>query len=257
MIGAIIGDIAGSVYEFNNTQTEDFPLITKQSTYTDDTICTIAIADATMNGWSYKDALLDWCLTYPHPMGGYGASFLQWLLSSDHRPYYSYGNGAAMRASSIGWLFNTPMEVKHYAQLSAEVSHDHPEGIKGAQAAALGVFYLRTLHDKKNFREWIESIYGKLPEYKPFSNPFEETCMNAVPVAASCFLASTDFEDAIRKAVAVGGDSDTIAAICGGFGEAYYGVPAELKKAALKKLPHDMRSVVRQFEETRLGVSMK
>ena len=249
MIGAIIGDIAGSVYEFNNVKTENFPLIAKQSSYTDDTICTIAIADATMNGWSYKDALLDWCSNYPHPMGGYGASFAQWLNDRDHLPYFSYGNGSAMRASSIGWLFDTPIEVKYNAQLSAEVTHDHPEGIKGAEVTALGVFFLRKYGNKMKFRTLIEAQYGKLPRYIPFSNPFEETCMNAVPVAASCFIASSDFEDAIRKAVAVGGDSDTIAAICGGFAEAYYGAPAELRKAAIKKLPADMRAVVRQFEE--------
>lgn len=256
MIGAIIGDIAGSVYEFNNAKTEDFPLITKQSNYTDDTICTIAIADATMNDRSYKDALLDWCLAYPHPMGGYGASFLQWLLSSNHQPYYSYGNGAAMRVSSIGWLCNSQYEVCETAKMSAEVSHDHPEGIYGAQAVALAVFGLRQGRSKDEIKDFISQHYT-IPKYEPFSNPFDETCQNAVPVAVSCFLASNSFEDAIRKAIVVGGDSDTIAAICGGFAEAYYGVPAELKRVALKKLPHDMRSVVRQFEERRLGVSMK
>ena len=256
MIGAIIGDIAGSVYEFNNAKTEDFPLITKQSNYTDDTICTIAIADATMNDRSYKDALLDWCLAYPHPMGGYGASFLQWLLSINHQPYYSYGNGAAMRVSSIGWLCNSQYEVCETAKMSAEVSHDHPEGIYGAQAVALAVFGLRQGRSKDEIKDFISQHYT-IPKYEPFSNPFDETCQNAVPVAVSCFLASNSFEDAIRKAIVVGGDSDTIAAICGGFAEAYYGVPAELKRVALKKLPHDMRSVVRQFEERRLGVSMK
>ena len=256
MIGAIIGDIAGSVYEFNNAKTEDFPLITKQSNYTDDTICTIAIADATMNDRSYKDALLDWCLAYPRPMGGYGASFAAWLNSKDHQPYYSYGNGAAMRVSSIGWLCNSQYEVCETAKMSAEVSHDHPEGIYGAQAVALAVFGLRQGRSKDEIKDFISQHYT-IPKYEPFSNPFDETCQNAVPVAVSCFLASNSFEDAIRKAIVVGGDSDTIAAICGGFAEAYYGVPAELKRVALKKLPHDMRSVVRQFEERRLGVSMK
>ena len=256
MIGAIIGDIAGSVYEFNNAKTEDFPLITKQSNYTDDTICTIAIADATMNDRSYKDALLDWCLAYPRPMGGYGASFAAWLNSKDHQPYYSYGNGAAMRVSSIGWLCNSQYEVCETAKMSAEVSHDHPEGIYGAQAVALAVFGLRQGRSKDEIKDFISQHYT-IPKYEPFSNPFDETCQNAVPVAVSCFLASNSFEDAIRKAIVVGGDSDTIAAICGGSAEAYYGVPAELKRVALKKLPHDMRSVVRQFEERRLSVSMK
>ena len=256
MIGAIIGDIAGSVYEFNNAKTEDFPLITKQSNYTDDTICTIAVADAVMNGWNFKNALVEWCLGYPRPMGGYGASFAAWLNSKDHQPYYSYGNGAAMRVSSIGWLCNSQYEVCETAKMSAEVSHDHPEGIYGAQAVALAVFGLRQGRSKDEIKDFISQHYT-IPKYEPFSNPFDETCQNAVPVAVSCFLASNSFEDAIRKAIVVGGDSDTIAAICGGFAEAYYGVPAELKRVALKKLPHDMRSVVRQFEERRLSVSMK
>lgn len=250
MIGAIIGDIAGSVYEFSNTTTKDFPLFKKESAFTDDTICTIAIADAAMNGWNYKDALVDWCSEFPNPKGGYGASFATWLGSRDHLPYYSFGNGAAMRVSSLGWLFNTPLEVLHAARQSALVSHDHPEGIKGAEVTALGVFLLRTQHRKDNFKAMMEAQYGELPEYRPFSNPFNETCMNAVPVAASCLLASTDFEDAIRKAIIVGGDSDTIAAICGGFAEALYGVPAGLRDAAMKKLTPAMRDVVRQFEKS-------
>lgn len=247
MLGAIIGDIAGSIYEFSNAKTEDFPLFKKESTFTDDTICTVAIADAAMNGWNYKDALLDWCHAYPHPTGGYGMGFANWLNSRDHAPYYSFGNGAAMRASSIGWLFNTPIEVSSEARQSALVSHDHPEGIKGAQATALGVFFLRNDKDKSLFGEWLEGLYGKLPEYRPFSNPFDESCMNAVPVAASCFLASRSFEDAIRKSIAVGGDSDTIGAICGAFAEAYYGIPAPIRSAAMKKLPVDMKDVIKQF----------
>lgn len=248
MIGAIIGDIAGSVYEFANVRTEDFPLLTKDSTFTDDTICTIAIADAAMNGWNFKDALLDWCSQYPHPMGGYGASFAAWLNSRNPQPYYSFGNGAAMRVSALGWLYDTPLEVAYAASESASVTHDHPEGIKGAEMAALGVFFLRTYRDKGKFKTWMEAQYGKLPKYAPGSNPFEETCQNAVPVAAACFLSSTGFEDAIRKAVAVGGDSDTIAAICGGFAEAYYGVPDWLRDEAMKRLPETMKDVIKQFE---------
>ncbi len=251
MIGAIIGDIAGSVYEFANVRTEDFPLITKDSTFTDDTICTIAIADAAMNGWNYKDALLDWCRSYPRPMGGYGASFAAWLNSRNPQPYYSFGNGAAMRVSSLGWLYDTPIEVAEEAKSSAMVSHDHPEGIKGAQVAALGVFFLRKDKDKELFADWVRGLYGKLPKYAPGSNPFDETCQNAIPVAASCFLASKSFEDAIRKAIAVGGDSDTIAAICGGWAEAYYGIPDWLRQAALQRLPETMKDVIKQFETTR------
>ena len=249
MIGSIIGDIAGSVYEFNNAKTEDFPLITKQSNYTDDTICTIAVADAVMNSWNFKDALVEWCLSYPHPMGCYGASFAAWLNSKEHLPYNSFGNGAAMRVSSIGWLCNTQYEVCEAAKMSAEVSHDHPEGIYGAQAVALEVFGLRQGRSKDEIKDFISQHYT-IPKYEPFSNPFDETCQNAVPVAVSCFLASNSFDDAIRKAIVVGGDSDTIAAICGSLAEAHYGVPAGLRAAALKKLPADMLGVIRQFEST-------
>lgn len=248
MLGAIIGDIVGSRFEFNNARRADFELFTKESTYTDDTICTVAIADAAMNGWNYADALLDWCRRYPHPKGAYGASFAAWLASEKPRPYYSFGNGAAMRVSSIGWLYGSMLETLEAAKESAEVTHDHPQGIQGAQATAALVFLLRHGGSKEQARELIEKVYGQhIPPYRPFSNPFTEECGATVLTAASCFLSSQNFEDAIRKAILVGGDSDTIGAVTGAFAEAYYGVPELIKKQALARLPDEMLDVIRQF----------
>lgn len=250
MIGTIIGDIAGSTYEHRNSRGMNFPLLTPKSTFTDDTICTIAVADAIMNDWSIKDSLLHWTAKYPNPMGGYGLSFLQWIHSRDHLPYYSYGNGAAMRVASIGWLFDSPQEVLEAAKDSAEVTHNHPEGIKGAGLTALAVFYLRNGWTKDDVKDIICCGYDLPKTTRPNTNPYSESCMNAVPVAFACFYESNSFTDAIRRAIAVGGDSDTIAAICGSFAEAYYGIPADVYERYIKLLPDDLAEVVNQFEIT-------
>ena len=247
MLGAIIGDIVGSRFEFRNTKTSRFDLFAKKCSFTDDTICTVAVADAILNGYSYQDSLRRWCQRYPHPMGGYGASFIRWLQAEKPAPYYSYGNGSAMRVSPVGWLFDEAIDVEYEAARSAEVTHNHPEGIKGAQVVALCIIMLRNAYPKREIAEYVEREYGALPEYRPFSNPFNETCMNAVPVAVSCFLASTDFEDAVRKAVIVGGDSDTIGAITGSLAEAHYGIPAAIRDAGLAYLPSEMKNIVDQF----------
>lgn len=247
MLGAIIGDIVGSRFEFDNTKTTRFDLFAKECSFTDDTICTVAVADAILNGHTYQDSLRTWCWRYPHPMGGYGASFARWLASNCPQPYHSFGNGSAMRVSPVGWLFDDAMEAEYEAARSAEVTHDHPEGIKGAQVVALSIFMLRRGNTKEQVTRFVESKYGKIPAYRPFSNPFDESCMNAVPVAVSCFLASTNFEDAIRRAVVVGGDSDTIAAITGSLAEAYYGIPAAIRDAGLAYLPSEKKNIVNQF----------
>lgn len=247
MIGAIIGDIVGSRFEFNNARTADFELFTNNSSYTDDTICTVAVADAAMNGRDYGDALHDWCRRYPRPMGGYGGSFAAWVASEKPRPYYSYGNGAAMRVSSIGWLYGSMLEVLEAAKASASCTHDHPEGIKGAQTTAAVIFILRLGGGKEKVREFFEKLYGSIPAYQPFSNRFSEECGATVMAAASCFLASQSFEDAIRKAVLAGGDSDTIGAVTGAMAEAYYGVPKDIWKKARSYLPDEMMDVIRQF----------
>ena len=254
MIGAIIGDIAGSRFEFHNTRTEKFQLFTRECDFTDDTICTVAVADAIMNGRRFEVALRDWGNRYPHPKGGYGAAFGAWLDDKNAGPYWSWGNGAAMRVSALPILSGDFDTCLHYAAESARVSHDHPYGIKGAVVTAGAEFILfehaseGVAAAKEAFAEYVGKSYS-IPQYRPFSNPFKETCMNAVPVAAACLLASTDFEDAIRKAIIVGGDSDTIAAICGGWAEALYGVPEHLAEKAMSYLPDDIRGVVEEFYE--------
>lgn len=248
MIGAIIGDIVGSRFEFNNAKTTDFKLFTSECSFTDDTICTVAIADAILTGKSYRDSVHDWCRKYPHPMGGYGGSFARWVASDNPQPYNSFGNGSAMRVSPVGLYFDNEFgDVLNEAQKTAEITHDHPEGIKGAQVTAMCVWMMRKGYTKADMKSYVESEYGALPKFKPFSNPFDETCMNAVPVSVSCVLNSTCFEEAIRNAIIVGGDSDTIGAIVGGIAEAMYGVPAYLKDVALSYLPDDMCKVVERF----------
>ena len=252
MIGAIIGDIAGSRFEFRNARTDKFQLFTKECDFTDDTICTVAVADAIMNGRRFEVALRAWGNRYLHPKGGYGAAFGAWLDDPNAGPYWSWGNGAAMRVSAIPLLSGDFDTCLHYATESAKVSHDHPWGIRGAFVTA-GAEFLLYQHNgesvaaaKAVFAKYVGQYYD-IPKYKPFSNPFKETCMNAVPVAAACLLASTGFEDAIRKAIIVGGDSDTIAAICGGWAEALYGVPEDLFQKAMGYLPDDIKKVVWDF----------
>lgn len=248
MIGAIIGDIVGSRFEFHNTTNQHFKLFTKQCSYTDDTICTVAIADAILNGKSYKDSLQEWCRRYPNPMGGYGNSFRNWVFSDTPQPYYSFGNGSAMRVSPVAWLYDDISDIDKEAAKTASITHNHPEGIKGAQVIAHCIYALRTGCSKQEVLLYAKSEYGDIPVYRPYSNPFDETCMNAVPVAIGCFMDSKDFEDAIRKAILVGGDSDTIGAIVGSLAEAYYrGIPKELFHQALSYLPTDMTDIIMQY----------
>lgn len=258
MIGAITGDTIGSVYEFNNIKTTDFPLFTTGSSYTDDTICTVAIADAILRtegipGVSdFQKSLLYWCRRYPHPKGAYGASFYKWINSRNPQPYNSFGNGAAMRVSPVAWAFDTLPAVLEAAKRSAAVTHDHPEGIKGAQAIAHAIFMLRNGNDKADVIENISAVYEynlcQSVDFIRKNNNFDETCQVTVPQALICFKESVDFESAIRMAVSIGGDSDTIAAITGSLAEAYYkGVPVNMSKPVLDALPKDMQSIVDLF----------
>lgn len=254
MLGAIIGDIVGSRFEFNNTDKTDFELFTPECSYTDDTICTVAIADAILNGKSYKESLLEWCRKYPNPKGAYGASFARWIQSENPQPYNSYGNGSAMRVSPVGWAFDNYQEVLKQAELSAVVSHNHPEGIKGAQCIANLIFHLRTGQiDKDSVKRRIEHYFGyeiqSVKHIRKF-NRFDETCHITVPRAISCFLEANDFEESIRLAVSIGGDSDTIAAIAGSIAESYYLIPENIKNQALAFIPGDMRIIVYQFYNT-------
>ena len=252
MLGAIIGDIVGSRYEFANIHTTDFELFTLYNDFTDDTICTIAIADALLEGKPFKDSLLYWCRKYPSPMGGYGARFAQWLHSADPQPYNSFGNGSAMRVSAVGWAFATLEETLHFAKQSAIVTHNHPKGIKGAQAVAAAIFWARTGIGKAQIKENITRQFGydlsqSCDQIRPYYH-FNESCQETVPQAITAFLESDDFEHAIRLAVSLGGDSDTLAAITGSIAEAYHGIPTAMREHALAILPRRIAETLLTFE---------
>lgn len=247
MLGAIIGDIVGSRFEFRNTDSEDFDLFTEDCSFTDDSICTMAVADAILRGAGYGDSLRKWCRNYPYPVGGYGISFAHWVRSDNPQPYNSFGNGSAMRVSPVGFWFDDAASVLSEAGKSASVTHNHPEGIKGAQVIAMCIYMLRNGAGKAQIEKYVRREYGGLPSFEPFSNPFDETCMNAVPVSVSCFLHSTDFESAVRNAITVGGDSDTIGAITGSLAEAMYGIPHDIRRSALSYLTDDMLRIVENF----------
>lgn len=251
MIGAIIGDIAGSTYEFHNTRDYNFPLFAEGSSYTDDTICTIAIAYAILRNIPYRDSLIEWCRKYPHPMGAYGVSFSRWIQSENPQGYDSFGNGAAMRVSPIGWAYSIEATVQRHAEWSAKCSHSHPEGIKGAITIAKAVYILSHYHWKEA-REQVSELckywYGSDYESRlPMAGQWDETCMGCVPLAIHLFLQSESFEDAIRKAVSYGGDSDTLGAIVGSLAGAYYEIPDSLVTEAMNIIPQEMRSVILRF----------
>ncbi|MBO5874091.1 MAG: ADP-ribosylglycohydrolase family protein [Rikenellaceae bacterium] len=247
MLGAIIGDIVGSRFEFNNTNKIDFELFTPECSYTDDTICTIAIANALTEGdKDYKGWLLSWCNMYRFPMGGYGGSFARWIASDDPQPYNSFGNGSAMRVAPIAWWFDTLEEVQAEAEKTALPTHNHPEGIKGAVATATAIFLARK-HGKKDmlmamteyYPQWVEPLLGQ--------NRFDETCQGTMPVVFGIINKANSFEEAIRYAIAVGGDSDTIGAIVGSIAEAIWGIPENIHKKALEYLPGTMDVVIGDF----------
>ena len=254
MLGAIIGDIVGSRFEFGPAPEKGFQLFTPECSFTDDTICTVAIADAIMNHKSYKEALLEWCRKYPEPMGSYGHRFYRWIHSDDPQPTDSCGNGAAMRVSPVGWLFNDYHEVREQARLQAEVSHNHPEGIRGAECVATLIYWLRTVRITK---EKVERAVGRSFGYviPPMGDilrigangHFDGTCQETVPMAIRCFLDADNFEDVVRKAVLCDGDTDTKAAIAGAIAEAYYPIPEEMLNDAMDYLPEDMLAVLNQY----------
>lgn len=252
MIGAIIGDIAGSSYEFNNTFDYNFPIFTRDKDFTDDTICTVAIADAILNGIDYQTSLRTWCRKYPHPMGEYGGYFLNWVMRHDPCPYNSFGNGSAMRVSPVAWLFDNEQDVVNEAERSAAVTHNHPEGIKGAVAIAVAIFRMRTASTKSSdiFENVAKEYYGdnvfsNLPE-KGF---FDVTCQGCVPLALYIASRAATFEDAIRLAVSYGGDTDTVGAIVGSLAEAQYAISSDMVEKAKAYLPQEMLAVVSKFEK--------
>ncbi len=250
MLGAVAGDIIGSVFERHNLKSTRFELFDRLSLFTDDTVLTAATAEALLTDGDYAGAYRRWYAR--HPARGYGSRFRRWAANEDHGPYNSFGNGSAMRVSPVAWAFDGVDEVCREAQRSAIVTHDHPEGIKGARADAHATWLARTGHDRNGIREVIGREYGynldrTVESIRP-SYRFDVSCQGSVPEAIVAFLDSTDFEDAVRKAVSIGGDSDTIACIAGSIAEAYYGgVPAYIEAAALDRLADDLLDVVARF----------
>ncbi|MGC8643127.1 MAG: ADP-ribosylglycohydrolase family protein [Isosphaeraceae bacterium] len=225
MLGAIAGDIIGSVYEHHNIKWTRFPLFRPLCRFTDDTVHTVALAESTLDGKSYGMLLKSYYRNYPH--AGYGGMFHEWARSTSDRPYNSFGNGSAMRVSPVGFAYDSLDEVLLQAKRSAEVTHDHPEGIKGAQAIASAIFLARTGQDKEQIKSYLTQTFRynlerTLDEIRP-AYDFNVTCQGSVPQAITAFLESSDFEDAVRKAISLGGDSDTIACMAGGIAQAYYG----------------------------------
>lgn len=280
MLGALVGDIVGSIYEWNNIKTKEFPLFQDKCHFTDDTVMTCAVAEAIMNGGErddFIDSMKKYGKIYPH--AGYGGHFRNWLFSDDREPYNSYGNGSAMRVSPCGWIMDCgftartgmwPTNARALARISAEVTHNHPEGIKGAMAVADSIFLCRyyfggycgdyesPINDdpdecKRRLKDHIEKEYGydlsqSLNEIRP-TYLFDVSCQGSVPQAIIAFLESTDFEDAIRNAISLGGDSDTIAAITGSIAEAAYGVPDWIKAKTYTYLDPPLTDVLSRWKK--------
>lgn len=251
MIGAIAGDIIGSVYEFDNIKTTDFPLFTNESDYTDDTIMTVAVADWLLNGRDLAKVMQRYGREYPYPTGGYGGRFSGWLREKDPQPYNSWGNGSAMRVSAVGWMFDSLEKTLEVAKDTAVVTHNHPEGIKGAQATAAAIYLARTGKSKQEIKQYIETTFTydlkrTCDEIRP-NYHFNESCQGTVPEAIIAFLDSTDYENAIRLAVSLGGDSDTLACITGGIAEAFYGMPEEIKLEVKKRIPEKFNEIIDQL----------
>lgn len=251
MLGAAIGDIIGSRFEFYNYKSTHFELFTEQNHFTDDTICTVAIAEWVIGGCrgDLNTILQKWCRRYPHPMGAYGARFNEWIWSNQPQPYHSYGNGSAMRVSAIAWVYDRLTDVLNLAHDSAAITHNHPEGIKGAQATAATIFWARTGESKPFIRDNIQDYFGydlslTCDEIRP-NYDFDESCQGTVPQAITAFLESDGFEDAIRLAVSLGGDSDTLTAITGSMAEAYYrGIPHHILTPTLRILPEEITEML-------------
>ena len=262
MYGAILGDMIGSPFEFDmGDKTKDFPLFSRRSAFTDDSVMTVAVAEALMDsegksGGKIKAALAasmrKWGRRYPH--AGYGRRFIQWLFDDEMGPYNSYGNGSAMRVAAAGWLYGTMEETRRMARLTAEVTHDHPEGIKGAESVACAIFLARNGASKGEIKEYIVREFGydlsrTCDEIRP-GYCHVESCQKSVPESITAFLEGSGFEDAVRTAVSLGGDTDTIGCIAGSMAEAMYGVPENLKKECRARLPEDMLEVLRRFYGT-------
>lgn len=274
MIGAVIGDTVGSVYEFNNIKTTEFPLFDSESNFTDDSVMTFAVADWLLRDNNHTpkkliDTFVWFANQYPCPMGGYGGSFHNWLLNPKtvyedvmmedgstktfmrdvREPYNSWGNGSAMRTSAVGWMFDTLKETERVAEIQAAVTHNHPEGIKGAQATSAAIFMARNGKTKDEIKRYIETRFGydlsrSCDEIRPWYT-FNESCQGTVPQAITAFLESTDFESCIRLGVSLGGDSDTLACIAGGIAEAFYkDIPKWIVDEVWRRLPYAFKGIL-------------
>lgn len=249
MIGALTGDIIGSIYEWDNIKTTEFPLFQDTCKFTDDSVLTVALADAIVNGISYETTMQKYHRAYPDV--GYGGYFHRWAKSSHPLPYNSFGNGAAMRISPVGWAYTTLDEVLCKAEEFTAVTHNHPEGIKGGQATAAAIFMARQGASKDEIRSYVAAAFGYdltmtcnviRPTYS-----FDVTCQGTVPQALVAFLDSDGFENAIRLAVSLGGDTDTLACITGGIAEAFYGIPDTIKEKTLLYLDDDLKEITLVF----------
>ena len=274
MYGAILGDIIGSPYEFlHKKEDPDFPLFERRSRFTDDSVMTIAVAEALMRAREegliseseagpgaekrVKELLVDSMKTWGrrYPDSGYGGRFFGWLFTGDREPYNSYGNGSAMRVSPAGWMFGDLETTRTVARWTAEVTHNHPEGIKGAESTAAAIFLARTGHDKEYIKDYVIREFGydlgrTCSEIRP-GYSFDETCQGSVPESIICFLEGDSYEEAVRLAVSLGGDTDTMACIAGSMAEAYYGVPEELKAECLSRVTEPMKKVLKKFDSYR------
>ena len=256
MIGAIVGDIVGSRFEWHNIKTKKFELFTHRCSFTDDSVMTIAVADALMRADGNIDILPEYAVESmqrigrPYPNCGYGGFFYNWLYSNNPLPYNSYGNGAAMRVSACGFAAKSLEEAKALSEAVTAVTHNHPEGIKGAEAVTAAIYLARSGYSVQEIKQHINDNYYpmdfSLDEIRD-TYEFNVTCQNTVPQALKAFFESDSFEDAIRNAISIGGDSDTLAAITGGIAEAYYGVPQDIKEQALNYLDENLLEIVNSF----------
>lgn len=256
MLGAIIGDIVGSRFEWNNIKTKEFEFFTDKCFFTDDSVMTIAVADALMKSKDNPDRLSECAVQSmqtigrPYPDCGYGGSFYHWIYSDNPQPYNSFGNGSAMRVSPCGFVARSLDEAKALSQAVTKISHNHPEGIKGAEATTVAIYLARKGHRIEEIEKYINDNYYSmnftLDEIRD-TYEFNEICQDTVPQALKAFFESVSFEDAIRNAISIGGDSDTLAAITGGVAEAYYGVPETIKEKALSYLDKPLLEIVERF----------
>lgn len=263
MYGVILGDIIGSPYEFDRGEkTKTFPLFNDSSKYTDDSVMTIAVADALMSLkatddtsvlYAVEKSMRKWGKKYPY--AGYGGMFSRWLRSKDPEPYNSFGNGSAMRVSAAGWLYDSLEETRRIARLTAMVTHNHPEGIKGAEATASCIYLARNGENKDSIREYVVKEFGydltrSCDQIRPTYHHVE-SCQETVPEAITAFLEGVSFEDVIRTAVSLGGDCDTLTCIAGSIAEGMYGVPEDLKAECWNRMPEDMGAVLERFDEAK------